>query len=179
MRCKPPVPIKGGNFGAKLTHRCGFWLTYHFSHTWKNIVRDSYWSYHFFSSVNTIVRSSDWLEPICVWKFAIWLLVSISQYVYNKCQFALKVLNFNGIIRHNWCVVVVFCLFAIAGESCSKFYVPDNNTTLTLGICDGGSCKCDSGKLEQTNDPRFPFKSLFRLLLKLPLFAFKYWSCHC
>ena len=46
--------IKGGNFGAKLK-------TYHFSHTWKNIVRDSDWTYRFFSRVKTIVRSSDWL----------------------------------------------------------------------------------------------------------------------
>ena len=44
LRCKLLEPLKGGNFGAKLTHRCGFWLTYHFSHTWKNVVRDSYWS---------------------------------------------------------------------------------------------------------------------------------------
>ena len=43
--------------------------TYHFSHTWKNIVRDSDWTYHFFSRVKTIVRSSDWLELICVQKF--------------------------------------------------------------------------------------------------------------
>ena len=40
--------IKGGNFGAKLAHFCGFWLDVSFSHTWKNIVRDSDWTYHFF-----------------------------------------------------------------------------------------------------------------------------------
>ena len=32
--------------------------TYHFSHTWKNIVRNCDWTYHFFS------RSSGWLELI-------------------------------------------------------------------------------------------------------------------
>ena len=42
-RCKLQAPIKGGNFDAKLAHFCQ-WLfdcTYHFSLTWKNIVRDS------------------------------------------------------------------------------------------------------------------------------------------
>ena len=43
-----PAEIKGGNFCVKLTHLCAFWLTYHFSHTWKNIVCDSDWKYHFF-----------------------------------------------------------------------------------------------------------------------------------
>ena len=41
------------------------------------------------------------------------------------------------------------CFFAIADESCTKFYVPDKNSPLTLGVCDGGSCKCVNGKLEQ------------------------------
>ena len=50
----------------------------------------------------------------------------------------------------NLYVVVVFVFFAIADESCSKFYVPDiKNSPLTLGVCDGKSCKCVSGKLEQ------------------------------
>ena len=40
--------IKAGNFGAKLTHLCGFWLEVSFSHMWKNLVRDSDWTYHFF-----------------------------------------------------------------------------------------------------------------------------------
>ena len=44
--------IKGGNFGAKLTHLCGFW-----------------WDVSFFSHVKTIVRDSDWLELMCVRKF--------------------------------------------------------------------------------------------------------------
>ena len=41
--------IKGGNFGAKLSHTsvASDW-TCHFSHTWKNIVRHSDWTYHFF-----------------------------------------------------------------------------------------------------------------------------------
>ena len=73
-----------------------------------------------------------------------------------------KVLNFDGKIRHNWYGIVYgFCLCAIAGESCTKFYVPDKNSPLTLGVCDGGSCKCVSSKLEQTIDPYIPFKSLF------------------
>ena len=44
--------IKGGNFGAKLTHLCGFWLDVS---SWR---------------VKTIVRPSDWLNLICVWKFS-------------------------------------------------------------------------------------------------------------
>ena len=59
--------IKGGNFGAKLTHLCGFWL-----------------DLSFFSRVKTIVRSSDWLQLICVRNLRHSFLVSISQYVYNK-----------------------------------------------------------------------------------------------
>ena len=47
------------------------------------------------------------------------------------------------------CCCCCFCLFAIADESCTKFYVPDKNSPLTLGVCDGGSCKCVNGKLEQ------------------------------
>ena len=38
--------IKGGNFGSH-TSVASDW-TYHFSHTWKNIVRDSDWTYQFF-----------------------------------------------------------------------------------------------------------------------------------
>ena len=44
--------IKGGNFGEKLTHLCGFWL-----------------DVSFFSRLKTIFRSSDWLELICERKF--------------------------------------------------------------------------------------------------------------
>ena len=47
-----PAAMKGGSFGSKLTHLCGFWL-----------------DVSFFSRVKTIVRSSDWLELICVRKF--------------------------------------------------------------------------------------------------------------
>ena len=35
--------VKGGNFGVKLTTSVASDWTYHFSHTWKNIVRDSDW----------------------------------------------------------------------------------------------------------------------------------------
>ena len=61
--------IKGGNFGAKLAHLCGFWLdVLFFSHVKKH--RSRFWlDVSFFSRVKTIVRSSDWLELICVRKF--------------------------------------------------------------------------------------------------------------
>ena len=61
--------IKGGNFGAKLTHPCGFWLDVSFfSHVKKHLWR--FWlDVSCFSRVKTIVRSSDWLELICVRKF--------------------------------------------------------------------------------------------------------------
>ena len=61
--------IKGWNFGAKLTHLCGFWLDVSFfSHVKKH--RSRFWlDVSFFSRVKTIVRSSDWLELICVRKF--------------------------------------------------------------------------------------------------------------
>ena len=61
--------IKGGNFGAKLTHLCGFWLDVSFfSHVKKH--RSRFWlDVSFFSRVKTIVRSSDWLELFCVRQF--------------------------------------------------------------------------------------------------------------
>ena len=61
--------IKSGNFGAKLTHLCGFWLNVSFfSHVKKH--RPRFWlDVSFFSRVKTIVRSSDWLELIYVRKF--------------------------------------------------------------------------------------------------------------
>ena len=60
--------IKGGNFGAKHTHLCGFWLDVSFfAHVKKH--RSRFWlDVSFFSRVKTIVRSSDWLELICVQK---------------------------------------------------------------------------------------------------------------
>ena len=69
-RCRLQVPIKGWNFGAKLTHLCGFWLDVSFfspvkKHRSRFLLNVSF----FFSPVKTIVRSSDWLELICVWKF--------------------------------------------------------------------------------------------------------------
>ena len=62
--------IKGGNFGAKLPHLCCFWLDVSFfSHVKK--YRSRFWlEVSFFSRVKNIVRSSDWLELICVRKFA-------------------------------------------------------------------------------------------------------------
>ena len=50
--------VKSGNFGAKLTHLCASDWTYHFSHTWKNIVHDADWTYHFFLVSYFSVRSS-------------------------------------------------------------------------------------------------------------------------
>ena len=47
------------------------------------------------------------------------------------------------------CCCCCYCLFAIADESCTKFYVPDKNSPMSLGVCDGGSCKCASSKFEQ------------------------------
>ena len=61
--------IKGGNFGAKLTHLSGFWLDVSlFSHVKKHRSRFSL-EVSFFLHVKTIVRSSYWLELICVRKF--------------------------------------------------------------------------------------------------------------
>ena len=61
--------IKGGNFGAKLAHPCGFWLDVSFFSRVKKH-RSRFWlDVSFFSHVKTIVRSSDWLELICVRKF--------------------------------------------------------------------------------------------------------------
>ena len=60
---------KGGNFGAKLTHLCGFWLDVSFfSHVKKH--RSRFWlDVSFFSHVKTMVHYSDWLKLICVSKF--------------------------------------------------------------------------------------------------------------
>ena len=60
---------KGGNFGAKLTHLCGFWLDVSFfSHVKKH--RSWFWlDVCIFSHVKTIVHYSDCLKLICVSKF--------------------------------------------------------------------------------------------------------------
>ena len=57
----------GGNFGAKRTHCCGFWLDVSFfSHVKK--YRSWFWlDVSLFSRVKSIVRSSDCLELISVW----------------------------------------------------------------------------------------------------------------
>ena len=80
--------IKGGNFGAKLTHLCDFWLDVSFFSLVKKH-RSRFWSdVSFFSRVKTIVRSSDWLELELAYE-NLWhsFLVSISQYVYNKSDY--------------------------------------------------------------------------------------------
>ena len=61
--CKLQVPIKGRNFGAKLTHLCGFWL-----------------DVSFFSRVKTIICFFDWLE--LTYDTAFWS-VFLSMYI-NK-----------------------------------------------------------------------------------------------
>ena len=61
--------IKGGSFGATLTHLCGVWLDVSFfSHLKKHHSR--FWlDVSYFLRVKAIVHSSDWLELICVSKF--------------------------------------------------------------------------------------------------------------
>ena len=44
--------IKGGNFGVKLKHLCGFWLDVSFFSHVKIIVHNSDWTYHFFTCEN-------------------------------------------------------------------------------------------------------------------------------
>ena len=61
--CTLQVPIKGRNFGAKLTHLCGFWL-----------------DVSFFSRVKTIICFFDWLE--LTYDTAFWS-VFLSMYI-NK-----------------------------------------------------------------------------------------------
>ena len=41
--CKLQTPTKGGNFGMKLAHLCGFWLDVSFSSHVKNIICNSDW----------------------------------------------------------------------------------------------------------------------------------------
>ena len=61
---------KGGNFGAKLTHLCGFWLDVSiFLQVKKTSFVILIGRIIFFLRVKTIVHSSDWLELICVSKF--------------------------------------------------------------------------------------------------------------
>ena len=77
--------IRGGNFVAKLTHLCSFWLDVSFfSHVKKH--RSRFWlDVSFFSRVKTIVRSSDLLQLICVRK---WLFGEyFSVFIYNKETF--------------------------------------------------------------------------------------------
>ena len=101
--------IKGGNFGAKFTHLCGFWLdASFFSHVKKH--RSRFWlDVSFFLRVKTIVCSSDWLELICVRKFTTYcFLVSISQYVYNKyCYKITKIVRAYWLVKNIWFIVPV------------------------------------------------------------------------
>ena len=87
-RCKPQAPIKGGNFGAKLTHLCGFLSEASFLSRVKNnhtrfILGVSFFvcfcfCFRFFiSRVKNVVRYSDWLELICVANLRPSFLVSI------------------------------------------------------------------------------------------------------
>ena len=88
----------------------------------------------------------DYYEPGEIKHFS-WMKLFVPRG--GKCQFVIKVLNFDGKITNCYVVVVVFVFLPFADESCTKFYVPDKNSPLTLGVCDGGSCKCVNGKLEQ------------------------------
>ena len=64
-RCKLQEQ-QGWNFGAKLTHLCGFWLDVpFFSHVKKTSSRFLL-DVSFFSRVETIVRSSDWLGVLSI-----------------------------------------------------------------------------------------------------------------
>ena len=60
--------------------------TYHFSHMWKNIVRDSDWMYHYFFFTCENHSSLLWLakNSFAYQNLQHNFLVSISQYVYNK-----------------------------------------------------------------------------------------------
>ena len=64
------IAYKGGNFGPKLTHLCGFWSDVSFlSHIKKHRSR-GWLNVSLFSHLKDIVvPSSDWLEIICVWTF--------------------------------------------------------------------------------------------------------------
>ena len=78
--CKLQVPIKGRNFGTKLTHLCGFWLDVSFfshmkKHHWRFLLDVS-----FFSRVKTIICFFDWLE--LTYDTAFWS-VFLSMYI-NK-----------------------------------------------------------------------------------------------
>ena len=60
---------KGGNFGATLTHLCGFCLDVSF---FSHLKKHRWWFWldvSYFLRVKAIVHSSDWLELICVSKF--------------------------------------------------------------------------------------------------------------
>ena len=83
-RCKLQTPIKGGDFGPKLTH------------LWLLIVRI------IFSRAQNIVRPSDWLEIICVWKFttAFW-------WVYLSMDVINDILCIRVCV-HVWMIVVYY-----------------------------------------------------------------------
>ena len=79
-RCKLQV-IKGGNFGAKLTHLCRLWLDVSFFSHVKKHLHDSYWTIIFFMCWNHC--SLLWLarKHLLLKNYNIFL--SISQYVYT------------------------------------------------------------------------------------------------
>ena len=93
--------IKGGNFGAKLTYLCGFWLDVSFYlHEKKH--RSRFWlDVSFFSHVQTIVRSSDWLELIWVRKFKAYIAfwwVFLGMYIIKKY---IVLLFFSGLLSYS------------------------------------------------------------------------------
>ena len=71
--CKLQVPIKGRNFGAKLTHLCGFWL-----------------DVSFFSRVKTIICFFDWLEltyDTAFWSVFLSMYINEAIYVTGQLWF--------------------------------------------------------------------------------------------
>ena len=58
--------------------------TYHFSHAWKNIVRDSDWTYQFFHVWKPSFAPLIGQNSVAYENLQHSFLVSISQYVYNK-----------------------------------------------------------------------------------------------
>ena len=88
--CKLQVPIKGRNFGVKLTHLCGFWLDVSFfshmkKHHWRFLLDVS-----FFSRVKTIICFFDWLElkyDTAFWSVFLSMYINKDIYVTGQLWF--------------------------------------------------------------------------------------------
>ena len=154
--CKLQAPLKGVNFGAKLTHFNVFWLDISFfsyvKKKKKGIVRDSYWRYHFLhmwkpSFTHLIGWNSFVYEN--VWHS---FLVSISQYVYDKI---------------NIC-------YSLAGRSVLGETVPEVLST-ALGTQTEGTVSPNTDRSRPVNNififflPRF--RSFRKILLQPPTYV--------